>query len=63
MFFGRYHHLTLPYRVSVTTMAVCDDIVVMRAFYFLIGHDGAAYRSGNAYTSGEPDFTSGFYRG
>jgi len=21
MFFGRYHHLTLPYRVSVTVMA------------------------------------------
>jgi len=26
MFFGRYHHLTLPYRVSVTTIA--NDISV-----------------------------------
>jgi len=50
MFFGRYYHLTLPYRVSVTTMA--NDIMT-----------GVAWGAGNAYHFGIPDFTSGFHRG
>jgi len=59
--------LTLPYRVSVTTMA--NDIY--RPWYcrFIPGYDigdivtGAACGAGNASPSGAPDFTSGFHRG
>jgi len=58
--------LTLPYRVSVTTIA--NDIC--RSWYccFIPWYDiggimtGAACGAGNAYPSGAPDFTSGFHR-
>jgi len=42
-FFRRYHHLTLPYRLSVTTMAddtLDHDIFVMSTFHLLIRHRG-----------------------
>jgi len=42
-FVGRYHHLTLPYRISVTTMAddmIGHDIVVNSTFDSLIRHRG-----------------------
>jgi len=60
-FFGRYHHLTLPYHASVTTMA--NDIC--RPWYCCHKYvmTGAARGAGIAYPSGAPDFTSGFYRG
>jgi len=65
-FFGRYHHLTLPYRVSVTTLtSVGHDIVVISTCHSFIWHRdimaGAECGAVNVYPSGTPDSTSGFY--
>jgi len=60
--FGRCHHLTLPDRVSVATMAnepVGHDIVIISTFHSLIRHRGV----GNAYPLRAPDNTSGLHRG
>jgi len=68
MLFDRCHHLTLPYRVSVSTWlmtSVGHGIVLMSTFHSLIRHRGHhdTCGTGNAYASGVPDCTSGFHRG
>jgi len=40
---------------------VYQDFVVMSVLHSIL--TGATYGAGNAYPSGAPDFTSGFYRG
>jgi len=70
-FFGRCHHLTLPCRVSVATVAsgICGPWYCCREYVFIpwcgVGGivAGAACGAGGAYPSGAPDFTSGFHRG
>jgi len=68
--FSSYHHLTLPCRVSVTTMAnaICRPWYCCHEYFSFLDTTwdimtGAACEAGNSYPSRAPDFTSGFDRG
>jgi len=66
--FGRYHHLALPYRVSVTTMTndICRRSNCCHEYPWFDIADimmGAGYGAENAYPSGKHHFTSDFHGG